>query len=74
MIIIQIKFENPFSDKIKVFTDMVSVKAYLTNGTVKSYILGEELVIDNPSVKKYLVYTESHGVIELNNEWMPVAD
>lgn len=74
MIIIQVKFENPFIDEVKAFTDAVEVRAYLTNGAVKSYILGVELVIDNPSVKKFIVYTESHGLIELDSNWMPIAD
>lgn len=74
MIIIQIKFENPFIDKVEKFNDMIEVKAYLTNGTVKSYILGEELVIDNPDVKKFEVLTESHGIVTLDNKWMPISD
>lgn len=74
MIIIQIKFENPFIDKVEKFNDMIEVKAYLTNGTVKSYILGEELVIDNPDVKKFEVLTESRGIVTLDNKWMPISD
>lgn len=70
----KIKFENPFTDNAQEFDDMVKIEAYLTNGTIRTYILGEELVIDNPSVKKFIVYTESRKPIELTGNWMPVAD
>lgn len=68
-----IQFENPYTGDVERFDDMTEVKAYLTNGQVKSYILGEELVIDNPSVKMFEVYSESRGIVRLDKHWMPVS-
>lgn len=68
-----IRFENPYTNDVEYFDDMTEVKAYLTNGKVVSYILGEELVIDNPSVKMFEVYSESRGVVRLDSHWMPTG-
>ena len=66
-----IQFDNPYTGDVEYFNDMTKVKAYLTNGKVQTYILGEELVINNPSVKMFEVYSESRGIVRLNRNWMP---
>lgn len=68
-----IRFENPYAGDVEQFDDMTEVKAFLTNEQVKLYILGEELVIDNPSVKMFEVYSDSRGVVRLDKHWMPVS-